>query len=73
MPAVAIRQLEALATIATCTIADTQRSAIARQADMILRSADEAITEPNDHDDVLQAHHEVISTLERRQQLLQEA
>jgi uncharacterized membrane protein len=73
MPAVAIRQLEALATIATCTIAGPQRSAIARQADMILRSADEAIAERNDRDDVLRAHHEVISTLERRQQLLHEA
>jgi uncharacterized membrane protein len=72
MPAVAIRQLEALAAIAACTIAEVQRSAIARQADMILRSAGETITEPNDRHDVLQAHHRVIATLERLQQLPQE-
>jgi uncharacterized membrane protein len=65
MPAVVIRQLEALATIATRTITEEQRSAIARQADMILRSADEAIPERNDRADVLQAHHRVALALDR--------
>ena len=68
MPAVAIRQLEALTAIAVCTIEREQRSAVARQADMILRSADEAIGEPNDRADVLRAHHQVVGTLERMQQ-----
>jgi uncharacterized membrane protein len=65
MPAVAIRQLEALATIAARTIAEDQRAAVARQADMILRSADEAIPEPNDRADVRRAHHQVAGALER--------
>jgi uncharacterized membrane protein len=56
--------LEALGAIAACTIAEAQRSAIARQADMIIRSADEAIPEGNDRADVLQAHHQVAGALE---------
>ena len=68
MPAVAIRQLEALTAIATCTIDDGQRSAVARQAEMILRSAEEAIAERNDREDVLHAHRQVMGTLERLQQ-----
>lgn len=67
MPAVAIRQLEVLTAVATCTIDEAQRAAIARQADMILRSADESIAEPNDRDDVLRAHRQVTGTLERIQ------
>jgi uncharacterized membrane protein len=73
MPAVAIRQLEALMAIATCTIDEAQRAAIARQADMIRRSADEAIPERNDREDVLQAHRQVFGTIERLRQLPQEA
>jgi len=65
MPAVGIRQLEALTAITTCTIDDAQRTAVARQADMILRGADEAIPEPNDREDVARAHRRVIGTLER--------
>jgi uncharacterized membrane protein len=72
MPAVAIRQLETLVAIASCTIAEEQRAAVARQADMILRSADEAIPEPNDRGDVLQAHHQVAGALERFGNLPQE-
>lgn len=72
MPAVAVRQLEGLSAVAACTIDETQRLAIARQAEMILRSADEAITEPNDRDDVRRAHRQVIDTLERVRQLHQE-
>jgi uncharacterized membrane protein len=73
MPAVAIRQLEALTAIATCTIDEAQRAAIARQADMIRRSADQAIPEHNDREDVCEAHQQVFGTLERLRQLPQEA
>jgi uncharacterized membrane protein len=72
MPAVAIRQLEALGAIASCTIAEAQRAAIARQSDMILRSADEAIPERNDRADVLHAHRQVAGALERFSNLPQE-
>lgn len=65
MPAVGIRQLEALTAITTCTINDAQRAAVARQADMILRGAHEAIPEPNDREDVVRAHRRVIGALER--------
>jgi uncharacterized membrane protein len=69
MPAVAIRQLEALMAIAMCTIDEAQRAAIARQADMIRVSAEEAIPEHNDREDVLRAHHQVIAAIERVRQL----
>jgi uncharacterized membrane protein len=72
MPAVAIRQLETLVAIAACAITEAQRAAIARQADMILRSADEAIPERNDRADVLYAHRQVAGALERFSNLSQE-
>ena len=63
MPAVGIRQLENLAKIAEYTTLDEQRALIRRQADMIRRSAHEAVPEPNDRADVELAYDAVIASL----------
>ena len=63
MPAVAIRQLDNLAKIAEYTTLDEQRQIILRQADMIRRSSDEAITEPNDRADVDRRYSAVLEAV----------
>jgi uncharacterized membrane protein len=60
MPAVAIRQLENLAKIGEYATTAEQLSAIGREADMILRSGDDAILEPNDLADVRRHHAQVL-------------
>jgi uncharacterized membrane protein len=52
MPAVMIRQLDALAKLMAYTTTDDQRSVIRAQADMILRSAEASVREPGDLGDV---------------------
>jgi uncharacterized membrane protein len=64
MPAVVIRQLENLAKIAEYTTDDDQRRLIRREADMLLRSSDEAVPEPNDRADVARAYSAVLDVLE---------
>lgn len=63
MPAVNIRQLDNLAKIAEYTSADEQRSVLERQARMILRSAQEAVPEPDDRRDVEEAHDAFVRAL----------
>jgi uncharacterized membrane protein len=64
MPAVGIRQLDALAKIAEYTRDAHQLALIVRQAEMILRSADEAVPEPFDRADVMHAYRRVESALQ---------
>ena len=64
MPAVSIRQLENLAKIAEYTTLDEQCRLILREADMIRRSSEEAIPEPNDRADIDRAYGEVLEALE---------
>ena len=52
MPAVLIRQLEALSRIMEFTTTPAQRRTILQQAEMILRSSEESISEQLDRDDV---------------------
>jgi uncharacterized membrane protein len=52
MPAVTIRQLEALARIMEFVGEEEQRCVLMRQAEMLLRSSEEAIAESNDRADV---------------------
>ena len=52
MPAVIIRMLDALTAIVEQTTSSDQRGVLARQADMILRSAEESVPEPNDLEDI---------------------
>ena len=65
MPAVTIRQLEALARIVEFTTDDDQRSVLMRQADMLLRSSEETIPEPNDRRDVKARYDAVVATRRR--------
>jgi uncharacterized membrane protein len=60
MPAVGIRQLENLAKIADYATTADQRRIIMREADMILRAANDAIPEANDLADVKRTHDEVL-------------
>jgi uncharacterized membrane protein len=52
MPAILIRQLDALAKVMQYTTDDVQRLCLLDQADMILRSSEESVPEPGDRDDV---------------------
>ena len=52
MPAVMIRQLDALARLMEYTTTDDQRGVVRAQADMILRSAEVSVREPSDLADV---------------------
>jgi len=52
MPAVIIRLLDALAHITEHTTGGDQRAVLMRQAEMILRGADEEVPEPNDLADI---------------------
>jgi uncharacterized membrane protein len=56
MPAVMIRQLDALARIMGHTTTEDQRSVLREQADMILRSAEDSVREPRDLADVRRRH-----------------
>lgn len=65
MPAVLIRQLENLEKMAEYATTDEQRGIIARQADMLLRSARASVAEPNDVTDVQRTHDLVIAAVAR--------
>ena len=62
MPAVMIRQLDALAKIMEHTTNDEQRGALMEQAAMILRSSEASIAEPADRDDVRRRHDTLVAT-----------
>jgi uncharacterized membrane protein len=52
MPVVIIHMMDALTRVMEETTTSEQRLVLARQADMILRSAEESVTEPNDLEDI---------------------
>jgi uncharacterized membrane protein len=56
MPAVNIRQLEAIAKVIAHTTTEDQRAALAAQAEMILRSCEESVAEEADRADVRAAY-----------------
>jgi uncharacterized membrane protein len=60
MPAVMIRQLDALAKVMAYTTAGDQRSCLCQQAEMILRASDETVPEPNDRADVRRRYDDVL-------------
>ena len=62
MPAVMIRQLDALAKIIADTRDAGQRQILLDQADMILRANDRSVREPSDRDDVRRSYDEVLAT-----------
>jgi uncharacterized membrane protein len=65
MPAVMMRQLEALARIMEYTTTVEQRTVVRAQAEMILRSSCEAIPEEADRADVARRYDAVLAVAER--------
>ena len=61
MPAVLIRQLEALTKIVDQTADAGRRELLLAQAAMVLRAGDESVSEPADRGDVQQAHERVLA------------
>ena len=59
MPAVMIRQLDALAKMMVYTTTSDQRVVVREQADMILRSAEASVPEPGDLADVCAGYERV--------------
>jgi len=60
MPAVIIRMLDALTAVVEQTTSDGQRRTLVRQADMILRSAEESVAEPSDLEDIRARYRRVM-------------
>jgi len=65
MPAVTIRLLEALGRVMEFTTSDDQRRTLMRQADMLLRSTEEAIPELNDRLDVRARYDRMVAAMKR--------
>jgi uncharacterized membrane protein len=64
MPAVMIRQLDALAKVMAYTSTPEQRQVLIEQADMILRSGEESVPEAADRADVRQRYDAVLSAVQ---------
>jgi uncharacterized membrane protein len=62
LPAVNIRQLETLAKVMEYTTTAEQRQVLSHQAEMILRSSDEAVPEESDRADVRRRYDDVVAT-----------
>jgi uncharacterized membrane protein len=60
MPAVLIRQLDALGTIMEHTVTPEQRLTLMRQAERIMRSSAESIPEPDDRADVARRYEALV-------------
>jgi uncharacterized membrane protein len=68
MPAVMIRQLDALAKIMACTTSDEQRAPLLEQGEMILRSCEESVPEPGDRADVRRRYDALASRAQKSRQ-----
>ncbi len=66
MPAVLIRQLDALTKIAEYTTTPTQRDILLRQGEMILRSNEETVSEPMDRADVQRRYDALVGVARER-------
>jgi uncharacterized membrane protein len=71
MPAIMIRQLDALAKIMEYTTSVSQRDALLKHADMIMRSTEASITEPLDRADV-QARYDALVNIGVERERLEE-
>jgi uncharacterized membrane protein len=65
MPAIMIRQLDALAAILEQTRTEQQRRVLVIQARMILQSSIESVPEPSDRDDVRRRYDRVLAAYHR--------
>jgi uncharacterized membrane protein len=63
LPAVNIRQMETLAKVMEYTTTAEQRQVLAHQAEMILRSSDEAVPEESDRADVRRRYDDLVATM----------
>jgi uncharacterized membrane protein len=61
MPAVIIRMLDALNSVAFSTVTPEQRHVLTRQAEMILRSAEESVSEENDLEEIRIRHRRMVA------------
>ena len=61
MPVLMIQMLDALTRVMEETTTLEQRLVLARQADMILRSAEQSVTEPNDLEDIRSRHQNFVT------------
>ncbi len=60
MPAVIIRMLDALSSVASSTVSLEQRHVLTRQAEMILRKAEESVPEENDLEEIRIRHRSMV-------------
>jgi uncharacterized membrane protein len=65
MPAVLIRMLDTITVVANSTTTSPQRDALANQATMIMRSADESVEEQNDLEDIQRRFDIAMAALRR--------
>jgi uncharacterized membrane protein len=70
MPAVMIRQLDALAKIADHTTTEEQRELILKQALMIRTACQQSVPEPSDRADVIRAYERVLAAVAERRTLV---
>ena len=70
MPAVMIRQLEALGRIMEYTSTPAQRAVLLQQAEMILRESEDSVAEPMDRQDVRRRYDAVVAGEVERETLL---
>jgi uncharacterized membrane protein len=61
MPAVIIRMLDSVASVTTETTSSGQRIILLRQAEMILRMAEESVPEPNDLEDIRTRYRAIVA------------
>ena len=61
MPAVIIRLLDSLSSVALRTVTPEQRHVLIRQAEMILRSAETSVPEENDLEDIRLRYQRMVS------------
>ena len=62
MPAVIIRMIDALTYVMENTVSSQQRGVLIRQAEMILRGAEQEVPEPNDLADIRVRYERLIAT-----------
>ena len=73
MPAVLIRQLEALAKIAEHATTEQQRELVLEQAALVLEASEQSVAQPSDRADVQRAYDAVAAAAGRRTGLLDAA
>ena len=67
MPAVVIRLMDSLTHVVECTRSSGQRAVIVRQAEMVMRAAEEDIDEPNDLAQIHERFEFLVAVAEERE------